>query len=119
MTNSQIQALTGMVSDSNKTPRMGSFRTPRRILRIHVEVLEAFNSDGGDTLEIGHADDPDAYCTSIDVSSTGVKSVTLGSGVNYDAVSRAVIATYAAGGSAPTTGAVDICIEWIQSPKQP
>jgi hypothetical protein len=113
-----IQTLSTAVSASRQNPKMGYFRSPRKVLRIYVEVLEAFNSDGTDTLVIGHGDDPDAYATSINVSTTWVKTVTLGSGVNYDATPRAVIAAYTAGGSAPTTGSVIILIEYAELPRQ-
>lgn len=114
-----IQALRGTISDSNKTPSLGFLRNPRKILRIYVEVLEAFNSDGTDTLVIGYATDTDAYATSIDVSTTGVKVVTLGTGVSYDATPREVRATYAAGGTDPTAGAAVILIEYADLPRQP
>ena len=112
------ETLSILVSDSKKSPEMGFFRNPRKILRAHVEVLEAFDSDGGDTLVVGHADDDDAYITSIDVSTTGVKAVVLGSGITYDATARSVIAKYTAGGSAPTTGSVAITLELVYLPRQ-
>jgi len=113
-----IETFSIAVSASKKTPGMGFFRNPRKILRAHVEVLEAFNSSGSDLLIVGHADDDDAYITSIDVSSTGIKAVTLGSGVGYDDDARAVIATYTAGGTAPTTGSVVITLEFVYLPRQ-
>jgi hypothetical protein len=114
-----IQSFSASVSDSNQAPTIGFFRKPRKVLRIYVEVLEAFNAAGSDTLVIGHADDDDAYATSIDVSTTGVKTATLGAGVNYDATPRAVIAKYAAGSGAPTTGSVMILVEYAELPRQP
>jgi len=113
-----IETLTILVSASKKTPEMGYFRKPRKVLRAHVEVLEAFNSDGTDILVVGHTDDADAYITSIDVSTTGVKAVTLGTGVAYDATARAVIAAYTASGTAPTTGSVVITLEVVYLPRQ-
>jgi len=121
-TNSLIKAMIGTltvaVSDSKKKPEMGFFRNPRKILRAHVEVLEAFDSGGTDLLVIGHTDDDDAYVTSIDVSTVGIKVVTLGSGVGYDATPRDVIAKYTAGGSAPTQGSVVITLEYVFQPRQ-
>jgi len=113
-----VETLSILVSAAKKTPEMGYFRHPRKILRAHVEVLEAFDSDGTDLLVVGHADDDDAYITSIDISSTGIKSVTLGSDKGYDATARAVIATYTAGGSAATQGSVAITLEFVYLPRQ-
>ncbi len=113
-----IETLSVLVSASKNTPTIGFFRNPRKILRAHVEVLEAFNSDGADTLVVGHTDDDDAYITTIDVSTTGIKAVTLGANKGYDAIPRDVIAKYTAGGSAPTQGSVSITLEFIYLPRQ-
>lgn len=118
MTSPQIQTFSGILSDSKNTMSQ-AFRGPRNVLRAYVEVLEAFNSDGTDQLIIGHGDDDDAYVIAIDVSTVGVKTVTLGSGIGYDATAREVIAKYTPGGSVPTTGAVYFLLEWVQAPRQP
>ena len=98
---------------------MGAFRNPRYVVRVNVHVTEAFNSDGGDTLVIGHPDNTDGYGESVDVSSTGVKTVTLGSDIGYDATNREVQAVYSNGGTEPTTGKAYIVIEFMPSPPQP
>lgn len=110
------ETLSIIVTAAKKTPTMGFLRDPRAVLRARVEVLEAFNSDGTDLLVVGHADNDDGYITSIDVSTTGVKTATLGSDIAYDATPRAVIAKYTAGGTAPTTGRVVITLEYVRLP---
>lgn len=110
------ETLSIIVTAAKNTPTMGFFRDPRKVLRAHVEVLEAFNSNGTDLLVVGHADNDDGYIASIDVSTTGVKTVTLGSDIAYDSTPRAVIAKYTASGSAPTTGKVVITIEYVRLP---
>ena len=98
---------------------MGFFRKPRVVLRIYIECLESFNSNGTDTLEIGTETDPDAYATAVSVASTGVKTWTPGVGVAYDATPHEIRATYTAGGTAPSQGAVLVVLEYADCPRQP
>lgn len=119
MSNSPLFANIGYVTKDRTSLKMGGFRTPRKVLRVHVEVIEAFNSNGTDTLEVGHGTDSDAYATAVDVSTIGIKTVTLGSGVGFDDVERAIQSVYTAGGSAPTTGIALIALEYIPVPPSP
>lgn len=60
------------------------------------------------------------YCTDIDVSSTGVKTATLGATAKtVDATSRAVEVYYTNGGSEPGAGKAHVSITWIQSTVSP
>jgi hypothetical protein len=79
-----------------------------------VRLEQAFNSDGTNLLTVGHDADVDAYVTSLDVSSTGVKAPTMGAPVGtVDATSRSVAAYYTAHGSSPTTGEAHIVVHYI------
>lgn len=112
-------ALAGWVTSGTQTRPLGLLRDPRYVLRVHVHVLEAFNGSGTDTLTVGYDSDTDAYATSVDVSSTGVKAVTLGTGVGFDGTNREAKAYYANGGGEPSTGKALIVVEFLRVPKQP
>lgn len=118
MSASPIQSISAFLTKTNTTVRPGAFSSPRRVVRVHLEVITAFDSDGTDQIRIGHATDNDAYGTLVDVSTTGIKTVTLGSGIGYDATPRQLIFEYVAGGSAPTTGSAVITVEFIPLPPQ-
>ena len=116
---SSVLSLVGFVSVARPTLNLGFLRSPRKILRAHVEVVEAFNSNGTDTLVVGNVDNPDAYIESVDVSTTGIKTVTLGSEIGFSATPFDVTAVYTAGGTAPTTGAAIIILEIMPCPQSP
>ena len=102
------------------TVTLGVVPTNYFVSQVFVWVQEAFNSDGADNLIIGYDADDNAYATTIDVSGTGVKSVTLGtSGRIVDATSRTIKAYYDDAGSDATTGEAHIYIEWIQATVNP
>ncbi len=116
---SSTLTLVGFVSVSRQSLNLGFLRTPHKVLRAHVEVVEAFNSNGSDLLVVGNSGNADAYVESVDVSTIGIKSVVLGSEVGYDDTPFDVTAVYTAGGSAPTTGAAIIILEIMLCPRQP
>lgn len=119
MTASPVQSLSAWITKDRQTVSLGSFRTPRDVLRVRVWREQAFNSDGSDLLDIGYVGSEDAYAANVDLAGTGLATVTLGSGVGFDDTSRELQATYTAGGSAPTTGKALIIIEFIPSPPSP
>lgn len=98
---------------------MGALLAGTYLAAAHVHVTEAFNSDGTDTLTVGYDADPDAFVTSVDVSTTGVKSVTLGALSGYNGTARAVEAYYVNSGTEPTTGKALVILEILRVPKQP
>lgn len=116
---SPVQTLSGWVTKDRQTVSLGLFRGPRDVLRVRVWREEAFNSDGSDLLDIGYVGDTDAYANDVDLAGTGLATVTLGSGVGHDDTPREVQATYANGGSEPTTGKALVTIEFIPSPLTP
>lgn len=107
------------VTKDVQNPDIGILPAHTYVLRAHVHVTEAFNSDGTDTLTVGWDSDSDAIITSVDVSTTGIKTVTLGSNVGYNSVARKMEAYYVNGGSEPTTGKAFILLEIIRIPSQP
>lgn len=113
-----ILTLQGWATHSRNTVDLGSVPQNRYLVRSHVQVTEAFNSDGSDTLTVGTETDPDRFVTSIDVSTTGIKSVTLGIGAGYNDPSPISI-FYTAGGSAPTAGKALVVLEFFPVPTQP
>lgn len=103
----------GWVTKGTQTPVLGIINAPFYFVRAHVHVTEAFNSDGTDTLVVGYSTDTDAFITSVDVSTTGVKSVTLGALQGFNTTSYSILATYTAGGSQPTTGKALVILEFF------
>lgn len=119
MSNSPVQTISAWITKDRQTIYPANFRVPRKILRIHVEVYEAFNSDGTDLLDIGYVGSANAYANDVDVGSLGAASVTLGSGIGFDATNRELVLTYSNGGTEPTTGKVLVTIEFVPCPLLP
>lgn len=108
--------LVGWLTKDTQTVELGVLRSPRYIMRVHIHCTQAFNSDGTDNITVGYTGTTNAYATATDVATTGVKSVTLGSGVGYDATNRTVTATYANGGTEPSTGKALVIVEYLRVP---
>lgn len=108
--------MTAWVTSSSQNPTLGTMPAGSYFVRAHCHVTEAFNSDGTDTLTVGYDTDTDAFVTSIDVSSTGVKSVTLGVLNGYNGTARAVEAYYVNGGSEPSEGKALVILEIFSVP---
>ena len=107
------------VTHDGQTQTLGALQPGSYFVRAHCHVTESFDSDGSDTLTVGYDTDTDAFVTSIDVSSTGVKSVTLGTLQGYNGTARSVKAYYVAGGSAPTQGKAIVIVEFLPVPVSP
>lgn len=107
-----VQQLHVWVADDAQNPAMGTLPANSYVLRVHCYVAEAFNSDGADQLTLGYDADPDAFATTIDVSTTGSKTVTLGVEAGYGASSRDVEAYYTNGGTEPTAGKALLLLEY-------
>ena len=114
-----IQSLTAFVTSSRQSVTLGSFREARKVLRAHIEVVTAFNGSGTDEIRIGHNTDNDAYVTLTDVATTGIKTVTLGAGVGFDATPREVLVEYVNGGGEPSAGAAIVTLEVLLCPPNP
>lgn len=111
--------ITAWVTSGRQTVDLGSVAADQYIMRAHCHVTQAFNSDGTDTITVGSDADPDSIVTSIDCSTTGIKSVTLGSSAGYNGSAQQIKIVYANGGSEPTTGAALIILELAKVPSSP
>lgn len=107
------------VTKDVQNPVLGILQPDTYFVRAHVHVTEAFNSSGNDTLTVGYDADTDAFITSVDVSSTGVKSVTLGVLQGYNSTARKVEAYYVNSGTEPTTGKAIVILELFRLPPSP
>ncbi len=112
------RALAVWVADSAQNPSLGTLPADAYVEGVDVHVTEAFNSDGTDLLTVGYAADPDAFLTSLDVSTTGIKTVTLGVLAGYNGPARLVEAYYVNGGTEPTTGKALVVLRYRAVPAQ-
>lgn len=106
------------VTHSRQTVDLGAIPADTYVMRAHCHVVEAFNSNGTDTVTVGTDADPDAFVTSIDVSTTGIKSCTLGVRAGHGSASPIKV-FYVASGSQPSTGKALIILETTRTPPQP
>lgn len=111
--------ISAWVTYSRQTVDLGSIPADTYILRSHVHVTQAFNGSGTDTLTVGSDADPDAILTSVDVSSTGIKSTTLGVSAGYNSSAQPLKIFYTNGGGEPTTGAAIVILETVRVPSSP
>lgn len=114
-----VHRLSGWLADDAQTVTLGDIPAHACVLRTYVQVIEAFDSDGTDQATVGYDADPDAYVTAVDVSATGIKTVTPGAGAGYDATARTAKAYYSNGGSEPTTGKALVFVEYIAAAAAP
>lgn len=114
-----IQRLQTWVTSSSQNPSLGVLPPHSYVLRAHLHVTEAFDSDGTDNIQCGYDDDQDFIFANITCNTTGVKAVTLGSASGYNSVARNIEAYYANGGSSPNQGKAFIVIEFMIVPKTP
>ena len=112
------ERLAAWVADDKQTAAMGKLPANAVVTNVRIQVTEAFNSDGTDLISVGYTGATTAFATTTDVSSTGIKSVTLGSGVGFTATARDVNAYYANGGTEPTLGKALVILEYYRVPGQ-
>lgn len=111
--------LIGWVTSGRQTVDLGSLPADTYIMRAHCHVTQAFNSNGTDTVTVGSDADPDSIVTSVDVSSTGIKTLTLGVSAGYNSAAQQIKIVYANGGSEPSTGAALFIFETAKVPSSP
>lgn len=109
---------TAGTAHKTQNPPMGVLPAFSYVLRVHIHVTEAFNSDGDDQISVGYDADTDAFATATDVSTTGVKSVTLGTLAGYNATARDVEAYYVNSGTEPTAGKATVVLEYTLVTRQ-
>lgn len=112
--NRRLERLEGWVADNAQNPSLGTLPASTYVTNVRLQVTEAFNSDGADEIKVGYDADDDAYITLTDVSSTGIKTPTLGTLAGYNGTSRAVEAYYVNGGTEPTTGKAIVIVEFYR-----
>ena len=108
--------LEGWVADDAQNPSLGTLPTNAFVVDVFIWVEEAFDSDAADQISVGYDAANEAYSTlaSVDVSTTGVKTPTLGTlARTVDPTSRAVEAYYVNGGTEPTTGRAHVAVHYI------
>lgn len=110
------QRLTGWVADDAQNPSIGTLPARSYVTNVVVQVTEAFNSDGDDEITVGYDAAVSAFATAVDVSTTGIKSVTMGTSEGYNGTARSVEAYYSPGGSAPSAGKALVILEYYRVP---
>jgi hypothetical protein len=108
-----VRANSVWVTHSSQNPSLFALPENAKVLSVDCWVEELFNSDGSDQISVGYDALADAYATAIDVSTTGVKTVTLGSVAKTVHPSYSTVECYYVnGGTEPTTGKASITITW-------
>jgi hypothetical protein len=89
------------------------------VLDVLVNVTTLFNAAGDDYMQVGTADDPDAYCDDLTLAaaemvaeSQNTTPVVPGVRLTED---TAIYATYEYSSTAPTTGSAQVSILWVPS----
>lgn len=115
----QTHYLTAWLTSGSQTVRMGILPVGAYVVRVHVHCTVAFNSDGTDNVTMGYTGTTNAYATSTDVSTTGIKAPTLGAGAGFDGTAREVNAYYVNGGTEASAGKALCIIEYFIAPRSP
>ena len=105
--------LAGWVASGSQPVLLGILPIASYVARVHVHCTTAFNGDGTDNITVGYTGTTNAFSTNADVSTTGVKTITLGANIGYQTVSREINAYYVNGGSEPTTGRALVIVEFF------
>ena len=113
-----MERLVAWVADDKQTASMGKLPANAVVTNVRIQVTEAFNSDGTDLISVGYSGAATAFATTTDVSTTGIKSPTLGTSAGFNATARDVEAYYTNGGSEPTTGKALVVLEFYRVPEQ-
>lgn len=111
--------ITAWVTYGRQTVDLGKLPSDTYIMRAHCHVTQAFNGSGSDTITIGNDVDTDAIATSVHVSTTGIKSVTLGVNAGYNSNAQQLKIFFVHGGAEPTTGACLVILETVKTPSSP
>jgi hypothetical protein len=107
------------VADDNQNPTLGVLPANVYVTGVDIYVHEAFNSDGTDLITVGRDALPDALADDTDVSTTGEKSPTAGTGAKHYTTSTTVEAYYTNGGTEPTTGKALVVVRYRVVPAVP
>jgi len=113
-----IERLAAWVADDKQTADMGKLPANTNVVNVRIQVTENFNGSGSDLISVGYSGAATAFATTTDVSTTGIKSVTLGSSAGYNGTARDVQAYYTNGGGEPSTGKALVILEYYRVPEQ-
>lgn len=113
-----VEAISGWVADDLQTADIGRIPDNCTVIGAQLHVTEAFDSDGTDQIECGWTADQNAIFTLTDVSTTGVKSLTLGVNEGFNSTQQDVQAYYANGGSEPTTGKALVTVWFVRTEEE-
>jgi hypothetical protein len=114
-----LETAMGWITSATQSATIGTLPAYSYVHSVRVHVTEAFDSDGTDLLTVGRVGDEDAFGAAVDVSTTGIKAVTLGAEAGYNASGVNVRGYYTNGGSEPTTGKALVVVEYYRVPVQP
>jgi hypothetical protein len=108
-----LHVASGWLFDDRQTVNLVSLIGAWQIHRVAVYVLEAFNSDGTDLVDVGYSGNEQTFTANVDVSTTGAKTITPGAGVGYPWHQDSIVsARYVNGGTEPTTGQALVTVEY-------
>ncbi len=113
-----MERLVAWVADDKQTASMGKLPANSVVTTVRIQVTEAFNGSGTDLISVGYSGSATAFATTTDVSTTGIKSPTLGSSAGFNATARDVEAYYTNGGGEPTLGKALVILEFYRVPAQ-
>lgn len=113
-----LEVLRGWLADDVTGVALGTIPANSYVTNVRIEVTEAFNASGTDNVTVGYDADTDAYATSTDVSSTGIKTPTLGADVGFSATERSAEAYYVASAGTATTGRCLVIVEFYRVPAE-
>jgi len=115
----QVYAIqTTFVFGDTAAKLVGSLPANATIISARPLVTTAFNSGTTNLLDIGTSADPDHYVDGTDLSSTGAIACTLvvgNVGIQSTSASTPIYATHIPAGTAATTGACEVIIEFYQN----
>ena len=114
-----VPLLRAWVADDAQSPNLSTLPANSYVKAVAIQVTEAFNSNGTDTISVGYDADPDAFAKATDVSTAGIKTVKLGVLAGYNGTARAVKAYYVHGGTEPVTGKALVTFEYQLVPGAP
>lgn len=115
----EMLTLAAWVRFDRQNPTLGTIAGRFMVTNVRMYVDTAFTSSGTDQITVGYDGSVSAYASAVDVSTTGIKTPTLGFAVGLPDTSdrRTVEAYYTAGGGAPGAGKALVVVEYCQVPE--
>lgn len=107
----QPLALVGVLTHLDTSIDIGILPKYHYVYDVEVDIIEAFSTGN---INIGHADDADAYVSALSATGSGVQSPTLGTGIGYDDEARKLKATVS---GSQTQGKALIIVKFFRVPR--